>query len=549
MPLFDWIRSDLHSLNLDWIISKIKTVEESEQGAVDAAADANASKTAAAASKTAAAASATAASGSATLAAVSAQQAQNLVDQLDTTIAQDVSDWLDEHITPTTPAVDDTLTVSGAAADAAVTGDKITELKTAVNQTTDIIIGAVSAFDSTEAGIVYNTSNPSGASWSGGHSFVKAVNAGEMYAITTTIPASPSRAYYAVLLYNNSTLVSGVYQGGTSGNDIRLTDYIFSIPNGVNKIIVSTYSNVTAVLKTAVYESKAFKLANNFVSFDGTTLNIKGRYNKDEDIVIRMKKRGNNNLFDFDKVYTVPKTDILDGNFDVGRNILSVNTDCFSPHQIYAVNNPEGDGGSYFLTGGNHDRNGVPTAYCDDLKVFIDGSEKTNFNGLCNHVRVKWTNHIQGWNTFKMAGNGRTILTEKITLDIERLTFKAFVEQIPTEDLYQSVYYGLMSINTPYPKLRFIGGSNRAENATNTAQNSGDLNCRRTIAYNESTGDVLETHIEDEDLGTFDLTGQLYSAFTGNNKLYYAIIEPTSRRMNAGQLFTLSGYYKFYSGI
>lgn len=133
MPLFDWIRSDLHSLNLDWIISKIKTVEESEQGAVDAAADANASKTAAAASKTAAAASATAASGSATLAAVSAQQAQNLVDQLDTTIAQDVTDWLDEHITPTTPAVDDTLTVSGAAADAAVTGDKITELKTAID--------------------------------------------------------------------------------------------------------------------------------------------------------------------------------------------------------------------------------------------------------------------------------------------------------------------------------------------------------------------------------------------------------------------------------
>lgn len=137
MPLFDWIRSDLHSLNLDWIISKIKTVEESEQGAVDAAADANASKTAAAASATAANNSKTAAAGSATAAAGSAAQAQALVDQLDTTIAQDVSDWLDEHITPTTPAVDDTLTVSGAAADAAVTGDKITELKTKITLISD----------------------------------------------------------------------------------------------------------------------------------------------------------------------------------------------------------------------------------------------------------------------------------------------------------------------------------------------------------------------------------------------------------------------------
>ena len=37
--------------------------------------------------------------------------------------------WLAVHITPTTPAVDDTLSISGAAADAKVTGDRITDLK------------------------------------------------------------------------------------------------------------------------------------------------------------------------------------------------------------------------------------------------------------------------------------------------------------------------------------------------------------------------------------------------------------------------------------
>lgn len=133
MPLFDWIRSDLHNLNLDWIISKIRTVEESEQGAFDAAADANASKTAAASSATAANNSKNAAAGSATLAAVSAQQAQNLVDQLDTTIAQDVSDWLENNLTPTSPPVDDTLTIQGAAADAKKTGDEISDLKTKID--------------------------------------------------------------------------------------------------------------------------------------------------------------------------------------------------------------------------------------------------------------------------------------------------------------------------------------------------------------------------------------------------------------------------------
>lgn len=41
-----------------------------------------------------------------------------------------VSAWLAEHITPTTPAVDDTLSIAGAAADAKATGDRINALDT-----------------------------------------------------------------------------------------------------------------------------------------------------------------------------------------------------------------------------------------------------------------------------------------------------------------------------------------------------------------------------------------------------------------------------------
>ena len=44
-----------------------------------------------------------------------------------------VADWLDEHITPTTPAIDDTLTVSGAGADAKVTGDRFAETNKELN--------------------------------------------------------------------------------------------------------------------------------------------------------------------------------------------------------------------------------------------------------------------------------------------------------------------------------------------------------------------------------------------------------------------------------
>lgn len=47
---------------------------------------------------------------------------------IDPLIPDAVSDWLAEHITPTTPAIDDTLTVSGAGADAKTVGDKFKEI-------------------------------------------------------------------------------------------------------------------------------------------------------------------------------------------------------------------------------------------------------------------------------------------------------------------------------------------------------------------------------------------------------------------------------------
>lgn len=48
-------------------------------------------------------------------------------------VADAAADWLEENIEPTTPAVDASLSVSGAAADAKVTGGKVTELKSAIN--------------------------------------------------------------------------------------------------------------------------------------------------------------------------------------------------------------------------------------------------------------------------------------------------------------------------------------------------------------------------------------------------------------------------------
>ena len=48
------------------------------------------------------------------------------------TVQPFVTSWMDEHIEPTTPPIDDTLTIEGAGADAKVTGDKIARLEWSV---------------------------------------------------------------------------------------------------------------------------------------------------------------------------------------------------------------------------------------------------------------------------------------------------------------------------------------------------------------------------------------------------------------------------------
>jgi len=125
MPLFNWPYTNLHNLNLDWIIKKIKNVETAETNTA-------ASEEAAAGSAASAAKSEENAAASETNAAASATAAGNYYNQIRDNVSTLVTGWMDEHITPTTPPVDDTLTIQGAAADAKKTGDEVADLKNAI---------------------------------------------------------------------------------------------------------------------------------------------------------------------------------------------------------------------------------------------------------------------------------------------------------------------------------------------------------------------------------------------------------------------------------
>lgn len=78
-------------------------------------------------------------SGQASTAAKQAKEtADSAMEQAIAAVPGAVSDWLEDNVTPTTPVVDASLSIAGAAADAKATGDGIADLKSALNTEIDV---------------------------------------------------------------------------------------------------------------------------------------------------------------------------------------------------------------------------------------------------------------------------------------------------------------------------------------------------------------------------------------------------------------------------
>lgn len=134
--------TDFHELNTDFLIQKcaeiaqnLKDSIEARQGAETAQAAAEAAQEA---SETAQEAAETARTGAETAETNTRQYYTNLV----THIGEDVTTWLAANVTPVGSAVvvDSSLTISGAAADAKVTGDSIGELKSELRSKIDDVV-------------------------------------------------------------------------------------------------------------------------------------------------------------------------------------------------------------------------------------------------------------------------------------------------------------------------------------------------------------------------------------------------------------------------
>ena len=147
--------TNFQELNLDWLTQEVSKVRDNRDASDASAAAALASEQAAKASETAAAASQQAAANSETAAAGSEAASAEYLEQIGTHTAGAVADWLRENLTPTTPPVDDTLTIQGAAADAKETGDAIRDLKSAVKYNSFDLVELAHPTGRTHQGVSY----------------------------------------------------------------------------------------------------------------------------------------------------------------------------------------------------------------------------------------------------------------------------------------------------------------------------------------------------------------------------------------------------------
>ena len=126
-------------------------------------------------------------------------EVQNILDQMamggdfNLIISSTVSDWLDANISPTTPAIDASLTVSGAGADAEVTGLKFAELDPNVKE----VIAPMSLTGGTHQGITYTRTGYHTWTVSG----ISAVNNTSFYNLYTQslTPDFDPRSFYVKL--------------------------------------------------------------------------------------------------------------------------------------------------------------------------------------------------------------------------------------------------------------------------------------------------------------------------------------------------------------
>lgn len=272
-------------------------------------------------------------------------------------------------------------------------------------------------------------------------------------------------------------------------------------------------------------------------------------------MLITLKKKGPNSLFDFAEIATIPANapDISTAQRTI---IQTISTDYHTAYIVRAINNADGDNktdGQFniYNTGGNHgyDNTGSlstsATARNISLDFYADGRLITSGQGNANQIEIIWVNRIQGYNTTKSDGSGREILEERHKMIFENGVFTSYVQIIPLEDIYMESWYGFDCYCYGYPKYTYIGGTNRGEYLiSGSSTNSGNLKTNGAVSYGDNGLQELFLDLS-YDLGMRTLAEDVnYGFFYSGLKLYCANVIH-NQSMASGNHYFLKGGWKF----
>lgn len=292
------------------------------------------------------------------------------------------------------------------------------------------------------------------------------------------------------------------------------------------------------------------------------------KYDKDNDLMLMLRKKSGNNLFDFFNWFKVPNNtdNVSTTSVPTTRiQIMGALTDWIAPHIVFATNNVDGDFPSKDtpkFTGGWHMYNQMtagdytPTARTISLKGFANGEEINDKEGkYCNNAKIVWINRIQASNTQKQDGSGREVIEEKITV-LFNSTGKCIIkgEITALEDVEYKTYYGIQMYNQIDGSIYYLGSrANRGANPKNTNNRSNDKYCNGVIL--KGLNDTFEMGINSTiDIGSQYANEKTFSALTTTSaKSYMNLVNKETNTnlfvLKEGEKMYWEGYYDIYPTV
>lgn len=312
------------------------------------------------------------------------------------------------------------------------------------------------------------------------------------------------------------------------------------------------YAKLESVKTVAASSRIAYRV------FEGGII-LSTKYTNEKDIQIVLRRKGGNNLFDFDRVYIFdnasPTAEIHPESAD--NLFISGSGDWHAPFRIAAVNNANGDqpDKTTYFTGGNHQYNNsgegsTPTASHVSLEFIADGvTVKAGDSGRAAIVKMVWLNKVQGYNTTKADGSGRSILQERHAMTFDGYEFRSQVELVPMEDVKCDLWYGFQIFTEAYDYVQYVDGANRAPKAVNVDSESGDNSTSKLRLY-DAAGNAAEMEVNTG----FDLGKR--TNYSGNNSIFtasygksYCHVINNGIILKSGCVYSLDGIYRFKSSV